>query len=70
MPTLSVDFGKSFRHHATSIRRHRNSKGQALLEYVLLVGFFVLVVIALMSLDSVLAKGFKKITQSVVRMGP
>jgi hypothetical protein len=46
------------------------SKGQAIFEYVLLLGLFVVVIFVFMKFGGVLAKGFKSVSLHVARMAP
>jgi uncharacterized protein (UPF0333 family) len=50
--------------------RRPRSRGQAAIEYVLLLAFFIVVIFALMRVSNVLVSGFKSVSKSVARMGP
>jgi flagellar biogenesis protein FliO len=52
------------------LRKGSRSKGQAVFEYVLLLGFFVVVIFVFMKFGSALAKGFKSVSVHVARMAP
>jgi hypothetical protein len=52
------------------LRRGMQSKGQALLEYITLLGIFVVVLYVFMKFGSALAKGFNSIAVHVARMAP
>ena len=56
--------------HPLRIRTGLRSKGQAMFEYVLLLGFFVVVIFVFMKFGSALAKGFKSVSVHVARMAP
>jgi len=52
------------------LRMGLRSKGQAIFEYVLLLGLFVVVIFVFMKFGGVLAKGFKSVSLHVARMAP
>ena len=52
------------------LQQRLSCRGQAVLEYVLLLGLFVVVVFVFMKMSAVLVSGFKIVVASVAGMAP
>ncbi|MBZ5537174.1 MAG: hypothetical protein LAO31_14560 [Acidobacteriia bacterium] len=52
------------------LRKGLRSQGQAIFEYVLLLGLFVVIIFVFMKFGGALVKGFKSVSLHVARMAP